>query len=133
MRKFLPLVALATLVLSGCSSVNEVVFDQDGGCSGAVVAVNYGGFGDDVLSCVSIPGQTALAKDLFAAVGVSTEGTKAYGDQVVCRKNLGRLPPTPLPTWRSQQAIQSVWRFRLLETVLALQTRSQTRQGITCS
>jgi len=87
MRKFLPLVALGTLVLSGCTSVNEVAFDQDGGCSGVVVAVNYSGFGNDVLSCVSMPGQTALAKDLFAAVGVSTEGTKAYGDQVVCRVN----------------------------------------------
>jgi len=55
MRKFLPLVALGTLILSGCTSVNEVAFDQDGRCSGVVVAVNYSGFGNDVLSCVSIP------------------------------------------------------------------------------
>jgi len=85
MRKFIPLVVISALLLSGCASASVSDFATDGSCDGARVTVNFAGLGKDVSSCVSVAGDSATAKDVFAAAGVSIEGTKAYGDMVLCR------------------------------------------------
>jgi hypothetical protein len=52
-----------------------------------VVEVNFAGQGEQITSCVPINGTSEVAKDVLGQAGVSIEGTKAYGDAVVCRVN----------------------------------------------
>jgi hypothetical protein len=87
MGKFVPAVVIVALLLTGCASASVSDFAADGSCDGARATVNFAGLGEDISSCVSISGDSATAKDVFAASGVSTEGTKAYGDMVLCRVN----------------------------------------------
>jgi len=87
MLKSVSLMATSALVLTGCASASVSEFAADGSCDGARVTVNFAGLGQDVSRCVSISGDAATAKQVLSAAGVSTEGTKAYGDMVLCRVN----------------------------------------------
>lgn len=87
MRSSLILLSLAVLTLSGCSASNESGFESNGACDGVVVEVNFAGQADSIASCVAINGTSEVAKDVLGQAGVSIEGTKAYGDAVVCRVN----------------------------------------------
>lgn len=75
------------LALAGCSSTDEAGFQADGACDGVVVEVNFGELGERIEECVAINGTTEVAKDILSQAGVSVEGTKEYGDAVVCRVN----------------------------------------------
>lgn len=87
MRTPLVLLSAGVLALAGCSSTNEAGFQSDGSCDGVVVEVNFGELGERIEECVSINGTTEVAKDVLSQAGVSVEGTKEYGDAVVCRVN----------------------------------------------
>ena len=87
MRFPLIVLSVCALALSGCSGSDESGFDSNGLCDGVVVEVNFAGQGEQITSCVSINGTSEVAKDLLGQAGVSIEGTKAYGDAVVCRVN----------------------------------------------
>lgn len=87
MRFPLILLSLSALVLAGCSDASEDGFSADGSCDGVVVEVNFGELGERINSCVAINGTSEVAKDLLSQAGVSIEGTRAYGDAVVCRVN----------------------------------------------
>lgn len=87
MRSSIIMLSICALALSGCSSSNESGFDSSGLCDGVVVEVNFAGEGDQITSCVAINGSSEVAKDVLGQAGVSIEGTKAYGDAVVCRVN----------------------------------------------
>lgn len=81
----LKLAALISLsvVISGCSAEQE--FSSDGSCDGVEVVVNYSGQAENSRQCIGINGSTELAKNVLASAGIAVEGTKAYGDAVVCR------------------------------------------------
>jgi len=87
MRFPLIVLSVCALALSGCSGSDESGFDSNGSCDGVVVEVNFAGQGEQITSCVSINGTSEVAKDVLGQAGVSIEGTKAYGDAVVCRVN----------------------------------------------
>lgn len=87
MRLPLILLAISALALSGCSAADDSGFSAAGDCDGVVVEVNFAGQGDQITSCVAINGTSEVAKDVLGQAGVSIEGTKAYGDAVVCRVN----------------------------------------------
>lgn len=82
--KFVFLVASA-LVLSGCSASQE--FAEDGSCDGVEVVVNYSDLAETTKQCIGLDGNSELAKNVLASAGIAIEGTKAYGDQVICRVN----------------------------------------------
>jgi hypothetical protein len=78
------------VVVSGCSPIDSNGFSRGeiGACSGVTVEVNYGTLSDDHFAeCVEFEGESALATEVLAFAGVTTEGTEAYGDLVVCRVN----------------------------------------------
>lgn len=85
----IPLVLLSSslLVLAGCSASDEAGFMADGSCDGVEVEVSFGELGERINRCVEVNGTTEVAKDLLSKAGVSIEGTKEYGDAVVCRVN----------------------------------------------
>ena len=91
MKSLATLLSTATLVaLAGCTPVdsNGLSKGELDACSGVIVAVNYGVLSDQsVAECVEFEGESALASDVLAFAGVTTEGTEAYGDLVVCRVN----------------------------------------------
>lgn len=87
MRTPLVLLCVGVLALAGCSSTDEAGFQTDGSCDGVVVEVNFGELGERIEECVALNGTTEVAKDLLSQAGVSVEGTKEYGDAVVCRVN----------------------------------------------
>lgn len=87
MRLPLMLLAVSALALSGCSAADDTGFSAGGDCDGVVVEVNFAGQGETVKACVAINGTSEVAKDVLGQAGVSIEGTKAYGDAVVCRVN----------------------------------------------
>ena len=87
MRLPLVLLSASVLVLAGCSATDEAGFSADGSCDGVTVEVNFGELGERIEKCVEITGSTEVAKDLLSQAGVSIEGTKEYGDAVVCRVN----------------------------------------------
>lgn len=87
MRIPLIILSLGALVLSGCSVSDDAGFDADGSCDGVIVEVNFGDLGEQISTCMTISGTSEVAKDLLGQAGVSIEGTKAYGDAVVCRVN----------------------------------------------
>jgi hypothetical protein len=83
---FLPVL----FAVAGCSQVGDtgMAMGNPNNCSGVVVQVNYGILGEPALDeCVEFDGGSAAATDVLAAVGIETEGTEIYGDQVVCRVN----------------------------------------------
>ena len=86
----LSLIALSLLVVAGCSAQTSSDFslgDIDS-CEGVTVVVNYGILADNrEVSCVELSGSEAIAQDVLAFAGITTEGTVTYGDQVVCRVN----------------------------------------------
>jgi hypothetical protein len=86
----------AVIVASGCSVPDDGEFRQGSidNCSGVIVAVNFGVLAPERTSeCVEFSAETAPAKDLLDFLGLSTEGTGTYGDQIVCRVN-GLPSPT---------------------------------------
>jgi hypothetical protein len=87
MRFPLIMLSVCALALSGCSASGDSGFDSNGSCDGVVVEVNFAGQGEQITSCVAINGTSEVAKDVLGQAGVSVEGTKAYGDAVVCRVN----------------------------------------------
>jgi hypothetical protein len=87
MRTPLILLSIGALLLAGCSSTNEDGYKADGSCDGVVVEVNFGELGERIKSCVAVNGTTEVAKNLFGQAGVNIEGTRVYGDAVVCRVN----------------------------------------------
>lgn len=91
MKSLATLLSAATVVaLAGCSPVDSSGFSSGDidACSGVIVAVNYGSLSNQsVAECVEFEGESALASDVLSFAGVTTEGTEAYGDLVVCRVN----------------------------------------------
>ena len=91
MKSFAAAVVLSGLVVvSGCSPVDSNGFSRGDldACAGVTVEVNFGVLSDDDnAECVEFEGESALAADVLAFAGVTTEGTEAYGDLVVCRVN----------------------------------------------
>ena len=87
MRIPLTILSLGVLILAGCSAASEDGFSADGSCDGVVVEVSFGELGERINSCVAINGTSEVAKDVLSQAGVSIEGTKAYGDAVICRVN----------------------------------------------
>ena len=76
------------LVVAGCSaqSSGDLSLGDVDSCDGITVVVNYGILAEDQeVSCVELSGSEAIAQDVLAFVGITTEGTVTYGDQVVCR------------------------------------------------
>ena len=87
MRIPLIMLSAAALMLAGCSTSDDSGFSVDGECDGVVVEVNFGELGERIETCVAITGTSEVAKDVLGMAGVSIEGTKEYGDAVVCRVN----------------------------------------------
>lgn len=85
MKSSYALLLAATLTLTGCSSTTE--FAQDGSCDGVAVVINFSGQAENLERCVVINGNSESAKNVLASAGISVEGTKAFGDAVVCRVN----------------------------------------------
>lgn len=85
MKSRFALIAALALALSGCSSDQQ--FEADGSCDGVIVSVNYSGLAENTRQCIEIAGSSEVAKNILASAGVSIEGTKAFGDAVVCRVN----------------------------------------------
>ncbi|GAA4154136.1 hypothetical protein GCM10022286_01310 [Gryllotalpicola daejeonensis] len=56
-------------------------------CPGVFVTVQFGLLGGDDVSACAKTGEPMTAAAALKQIGVSTEGTKKYGDQVVCRVN----------------------------------------------
>ena len=91
----LPLIGSSLLVVAGCSAQSSSDFSlgEIDSCEGVTVVVNYGILADNrEVSCVELSGSEAIAQDVLAFAGITTEGTVTYGDQVVCRVN--GLPPS---------------------------------------
>lgn len=85
----LSLAALA-LALSGCAPAPAP--SPRASCSestGVSVVVNFSDVlgASDIVACAPLTTGTETVADALAAVGVTTEGTVKYGDQVVCRVN----------------------------------------------
>jgi hypothetical protein len=81
---------VALAAIAGCSPVDSNGLSRGDieSCSGVIVEVNYGVLSDESLAeCVEFEGESALASDVLAFAGVTTEGTDTYGDLVVCRVN----------------------------------------------
>ncbi len=90
---------LASATLTGCASAPAPA-PRSTACTGVRVIVNFdllGGSGAaaEVNACAPLTGGTQTVADALAAVGVTTEGTAKYGDQVVCRVNGLPSPDKP--------------------------------------
>lgn len=88
--------AVASLVLSSCVSTDESAVNgpSTADCSGVTVVVDYGPGGPDRQE-LCVEGDGGIAAEVVASAGVTTEGTAAYGDLVVCRVN--NYPPADSP------------------------------------
>jgi hypothetical protein len=51
------------------------------------VQINFSGEAENIERCVVLNGNSETAKNVLASAGISVEGTKAFGDAVVCRVN----------------------------------------------
>jgi hypothetical protein len=51
------------------------------------VEINFSGEAENIERCVVLNGNSETAKNVLASAGISVEGTKAFGDAVVCRVN----------------------------------------------
>jgi hypothetical protein len=89
-------VAVASLVLSGCSETGDsaVNGESTSDCAGVSIVIDYGPNGPTG-ETYCVEGTGGVAADVVASVGVTTEGTAAYGDLVVCRVN--NYPPADAP------------------------------------
>ena len=87
MRSSYALLLAAALTLTGCSSSNTTDFESDGSCDGVAVQINFSGEAENIERCVVLNGNSETAKNVLASAGISIEGTKAFGDAVVCRVN----------------------------------------------
>lgn len=90
-------VALA-LTMSGCAPAPAP--GPTATCSpstGVSVVVNFSGFfgASDIAACAPLADGAETVADALSAVGITTEGTVKYGDQVVCRVN--SLPAADKP------------------------------------
>ena len=86
--RFSTLILLPVLLLTACSSASDSNLTADGSCDGVNVVVDFDILSaQDIKSCVAIEGQTAKALDVLVEAGVITQGTVAFGDQVICRVN----------------------------------------------
>lgn len=86
MRLAPALLLALSLTLTGCSATGDA-FEADGSCDGVQVVVNFSGEAENLSRCVRVDDGGEVAKQVLAAAGISIEGTKAYGDQVICRVN----------------------------------------------
>lgn len=86
MRSSYALLVAAALTLTGCST-NTTDFESDGSCDGVAVQINFSGEAENIERCVVLNGNSETAKNVLASAGISVEGTKAFGDAVVCRVN----------------------------------------------
>ena len=86
MRSSYALLLAAALTLSGCST-STTDFASDGSCDGVAVEINFSGEAENIERCVVLNGNSETAKNILASAGISVEGTKAFGDAVVCRVN----------------------------------------------
>jgi hypothetical protein len=88
--KKLVLLATAALLLSGCAPAKPVSAEAEylirGECNGVEVVVNFGILGKRQATCVEAT-EPMNAKELLKEAGFLTQGTDAYGDQIVCRVN----------------------------------------------
>lgn len=88
--KKLALLAVSALLLSGCAPARPISAGAEylirGECNGVEVVVNFGILGKRQSTCVETDGP-ANAKELLKEAGFVTQGTDAYGDQIVCRVN----------------------------------------------
>ena len=89
-------VAVASLVLAGCAATDNSAGSAqvDADCAGVSVVIDYGPGGPD-RQVLCVEGDGGVAANVVASAGVTTEGTAAYGDLVVCRVN--SYPPTGSP------------------------------------
>lgn len=86
--RFSALIFLPVLLLAGCTTADDYQFNSDGSCDGVRVVVDFDILSDqNIESCIAIEGDSAKALDVLVDAGVITQGTIAYGDQVVCRVN----------------------------------------------
>ncbi len=89
MKKLL-LLATAALLLAGCAPARPISAESEylirGECNGIEVIVNFGILGKRQATCVEAS-EPMNAKELLKEAGFSTQGTDAYGDQIVCRVN----------------------------------------------
>ena len=85
MKLQLALVSASLLALSGCSADQQ--FEADGSCDGVEVVINYSGQAENSRQCIGLQGSSEVAKNILASAGLAVEGTKSYGDAVVCRVN----------------------------------------------
>lgn len=85
MKLRIALIALFALALAGCSADQQ--FEADGSCDGVEVVINYSGQAENSRQCIGIEGSSEVAKNILASAGIAVEGTKSYGDAVVCRVN----------------------------------------------
>lgn len=88
--KKLVLLATAALLLAGCAPARPISAESEylirGECNGIEVVVNFGILGKRQATCVEAS-ERMNAKELLKEAGFSTQGTDAYGDQIVCRVN----------------------------------------------
>lgn len=97
MPRMRTLVAVATIslassaLLTACSTGSvapaDAAFSGSSDCAGVEVVVNFDLLGgSDIAKCV--PTSSAIsAAEVLKSAGVKTEGTKQYGDAVICRVN----------------------------------------------
>ncbi|SEN78584.1 hypothetical protein E3O25_14000 [Cryobacterium sp. TMT1-3] len=97
-RTFATLGALVLLAaLSGCattatgagagSSASATTAASPADCTGVTVVVDFGTLdADTVTDCVAAT-EAIAASESLATIGVTTEGSVEYGDQIVCRVN----------------------------------------------
>lgn len=72
---------------SAATSRSTPVATRAADCSGVFVTVQYGLLGADDVNACDQTTTTVTAVDALKAVGITTEGTAKYEDQVVCRVN----------------------------------------------
>jgi hypothetical protein len=88
--KKLVLLATTALLLAGCEPARPISAESEylirGECNGIEVVVNFGILGKRQATCVEAS-EPMNAKELLKEAGFSTQGTDAYGDQIVCRVN----------------------------------------------
>lgn len=114
-RSLFPIAALAlasTALLAGCAGVagggSAEINGSSGGssggdCAGVEVVVNFDVLdGTDIATCLNTSSAIS-ASDALTQAGVTTEGTKQYGDAVVCRVN--GLPSATEPFDVAGQAV----------------------------
>ena len=85
MKSSYAMLLMAVLALTGCSNTTE--FASDGSCDGVAVVINFSWEAENLERCLVINCNSETAKNVLASAGISVEGTKAFGDAVVCRVN----------------------------------------------